>query len=142
MVMKNKLLLVGMAAASLVTAAAQAAPTAIDDSALDGIAGKNNTFAMGSTAGVTTDVASMGNDNSANVQFIWYQWGDDHGQDGSNDKGANNVQGSASQVQQNITSGVNALFWGGLGQNYLNNSGEITGDQSNMGYGTFANGGF
>jgi hypothetical protein len=140
--MKNKIMLVGMAVGSLLTPAVYASPAVIDDSALDAIAGKNNSFAMGSTAGVTTDIASLGNDNAADIQFIWYQWGDDHSSDNSNDKGGNNLQGASSQVQQNVTAGVNATIWGWVSQSYLDNSGNIGADQRNWSYCGGAFGGF
>jgi hypothetical protein len=138
--MKNKLLFAGMAAASLVAAAVQAAPTAISDSALDAIAGKANT-AGGASATVGISALYTGSDASANIQLGFYQWGDDHSTDGSQVKGGNQTDGTTSNVQAGAVVQNNAFFWGGLGQNNLTATGIGTGS-SNMAYGTFANGGF
>lgn len=131
---------------ALLSAPVLAAPTAVSDSDLDGIQGKStgdNVFQTGSTAGTSTSTASLGGDNSANVQFVWYQWTDSHNADNSDHKGANDAKGDSSVVQQAVSGQVNAYFWGGLGQNaQVNNSSNISGGQENMGYGTFANGGF
>ena len=130
---------------ALLSAPVFAAPTSVGDEALNNIQGKanDNTFSVGQAGGQSDSAASLGGDNSANVQFVWYQWSDIHTQDTSNHKGANNASGDSSVVQQNVAGQVNAYFWGGLGQNgQVNNSSPISGGQENMGYGTFANGGF
>jgi hypothetical protein len=138
--MKNKLLFAGMAAASLVAAAVQAAPTAIDDSALDAIAGKANT-AGSASATIGISALYTGSDASANIQLGFYQWGDVHSSDQSTVKGGNQADGTTSNVQAGATVANNAFFWGGLGQNNLTADSIGTGG-SNMAYGTFANGGF
>ena len=138
--MKNKLLFAGMAAATLLTAAAQAAPTAIGDDELGAIAGKSNTAGgTGATIGIT---ASMSGDNSANIQWGFYQWGDFHTSDSSTVKGGNQVDGTVSNVQSSVVGDDNAFFWGGLGQNVLTVGTDLIGAATNMGYGTFGNGGF
>jgi len=139
--MKNKLLFSGMAAASLLTAAvtatSYAAPTVVSDSALDEITGKNN---VTTASALAISVAFTGSDASANVQWGYYQWYDNHSSDTSKVKGGNRFDGSSSQVQASVSELNNAIFWGGLGQNSLT-TGTMSGG-SNMAYGTFAGGGF
>jgi hypothetical protein len=139
--MKNKLLFSGMAAASLLTAAvtatSYAAPTAMSDNALDQITGKNNLITASALA---VSVAFTGSDASANFQWGYYQWYDNHSSDTSKVKGGNRFDGSSSQVQASVSELNNAIFWGGLGQNSLT-TGSMSGG-SNMAYGTFAGGGF
>jgi len=139
--MKNKLLFSGMAAASLLTAAvtatSYAAPAVVSDSALDAITGKNN---VSSSSALAISVAFTGSDASANVQWAYYQWYDNHASDTSKVKGGNRFDGSTSAVQQSVSELNNAIFWGGLGQNSLH-TGAMSGG-SNMAYGTFAGGGF
>jgi hypothetical protein len=138
--MKNKLLFAGMAAASLLTAAVQAAPAVLGDSDLDAIAGKANT--AGTTAAtIGISAQYVGTDASANIQVGFYQWSDNHTSDGSTVKGGNQVDGATSSVQASVVGANNAFFWGGLGQNNLEAT-TIGDGSSNMGYGTFANGGF
>jgi hypothetical protein len=138
--MKNKLLFAGMASAALLTAAvttSQAAPTAMSDAGLDTISGKAN-----NVTSATLDVSTtFGNDQSANVQWGFYQWYDDHTVDNSTVKGGNQMDGASSSVQATVMETNNALFWGGLGQNAINSVSIGTGG-ANMAYGTFAAGGF
>jgi hypothetical protein len=139
--MKNKLLFAGMAAASLITAAVQAAPAVLGDSDLDAISGKNNTAGSASaTIGISAQYT--GSDASANIQVGFYQWFDNHGSDGSTVKGGNQVDGTSLTVQSGSSALNNAFFWGGLGQNNLAVTSGIGASSSNMAYGTFANGGF
>ena len=138
--MKNKLLFAGMAAATLLTAAVQAAPAVVGDAEMDAIAGKANT--AGSTTATIGVTASMSGDNSANIQLGFYQWSDDHTADGSFVKGGNRTDGTVSNVQANAVTENNAFYWGGLGQNALTTAGTIGDVTVNMGYGTFGNGGF
>jgi hypothetical protein len=133
------LIMAGMAAGTLVSAPLFAAPAALDDSTLDAVAGKANGYSFGTTVGTSN---TMGNDNSANIQFGYFQWSDDHSADASAVKGGNDVSGISSTVQQNATGAVNALFWGGLGQNMITNTATVASQQMNMAYGTFGNGGF
>lgn len=141
----------GMAAAGLLASAvAMAAPQAMSDSKLDKITGKSNAYTFGSTSTTTTTNITETGDNSANIQFGWYQWSDVHTADTSLHKGANDQSGSSSLVQNNITGTVNSLVWGSIGQNTLVNAptgggtavGDIGGGQTNMAYGVFAGGGF
>lgn len=141
----------GMAAAGvLASAVAMAAPQAMSDSKLDKITGKSNAYTFGSTSTTTTTNITETGDNSANIQFGWYQWSDVHTADTSLHKGANDQSGSSSLVQNNITGTVNSLVWGSIGQNTLVNApsgtattvGAIGGGQTNMAYGVFAGGGF
>jgi hypothetical protein len=146
-IMKMKpiaLAVAGMAAAGLLSAPVFAAKVSLGDKALDAVSGKNAyNFSSSNTATV-----SLASDASANIQFDWYQWEDNHSGDASYNKGANDQSGSASQVQQNIQGEANALIWGSAGQNVLNNVGSIgsaqgvASSQVNMSYGVFAGGGF
>jgi hypothetical protein len=138
------LVVAGMAAATLLTAPVFAAKTSLSDVEMDKVAGKNNTYSFASDSSATL---SLTNDASANIQFDWYQWTDNHSADGSYNKGANDQSGSSSLVQQNISGQANALIWGSAGQNVLTNTGVSGGtgignDQTNMSYGVFAAGGF
>lgn len=137
--MKNKLLFAGMAAATLLSAAVSAAPAVIGDDELSAISGKDNTTSASGSLSVT---AAMTGDNSANIQWGFYQWGDDHSTDGSKVKGGNQVDGTNSTVQASVAASNNAFFWGGLGQNELSVSTDLGDGAMNMGYGTFGNGGF
>jgi hypothetical protein len=138
--MKNKLLFAGMAAASLLTAAVQAAPAVLGDSDLDAIAGKNTAGGASATIGISAQY--VGSDASANIQLGFYQWLDSHASDGSTVKGGNQTDGTSSTVQSGSSALNNAFFWGGLGQNNLAVTSGISDASSNMAYGTFANGGF
>ena len=138
--MKNKLLFAGMAAATLLTAAVQAAPTTIGDDELGAIAGKDNS--AGGTSATIGITASMSGDNSANIQLGFYQWEDYHSSDSSTVKGGNQVDGTTSNVQASVAGQNNAFFWGGLGQNTLVVGSDVGSAVTNMAYGTFGNGGF
>jgi hypothetical protein len=139
--MKTKSI-IAVASASVMAMAlalpAYAATTSIDDSALDSIAGKANTF----TAGGTSSVQSMGNSTNGSIQVGFYQWDDSHAADASDHKGGNDVSGATSQVQQNVASGVNILGWGAAAQTMTVNSGSIGADQHSESWGTLYVGGF
>lgn len=140
--MKNKLLFAGMAAASLLTAAvtaSHAAPVAMSDAGLDTITGKAGNLVTSATLDVSNTFAS--NDQSANIQFGFYQWYDNHSADKSQVKGGNQMDGATSNVQATVVEANNALFWGGLGQNSMVVN-AIGSGGANMAYGTFAAGGF
>jgi len=140
--MKNLKITLGVAAAGcLLASPAFAAKTSLGDGDLGKVTGKNNTYTFGSTA---TSTITNSQDASANIAFGWYQWQDDHSGDLSNHKGANDQQGSATAVQQNVTATVNSLVWGAIGQNNLTNGAAVslTGPETNMAYGVFAGGGF
>jgi fructose 1,6-bisphosphatase len=147
-IMKMKpitLVVAGIAAATLLSAPSFAAKVSMSDTALDGVTGMaNNDYTFSSDSTATLNLSS---DASANIQFDWYQWTDDHSADTSSNKGANDQSCSASQVQQSITGSANALIWGSAGQNVLTNTTATTingvgNDQVNMSYGVFAAGGF
>ena len=138
------LVVAGMAAATLLSAPVYAAKVSLSDEAIDAVAGKANTYTFTSDSSATVSLAS---DASANIQFDWYQWTDNHAVDASTNKGANDQSGSSSLVQQNISGQANALIWGSAGQNVLvntegTNSAGVVGSQTNMSYGVFAGGGF
>jgi hypothetical protein len=131
-----------MAAASLLTAAvtaSHAAPTVMSDAGLDTITGKAGNLVTSSSLDIST--AFTGADNSANIQWGFYQWYDNHSADKSQVKGGNQFDGASSEVQAKVVEQNNAIFWGGLGQNSLTTS-AIGSGGSNMAYGTFAAGGF
>ena len=135
------LVVAGMAAATVLAAPVFAAKVSLSDSAIDAVAGQaNNTYHFSSDQ---TATLNLSNDASANIQFDWYQWTDDHSSDQSSNKGANDQSGSNSHVQQSITGKANALIWGSAGQNVLTNTDStISASQTNMSYGVFAGGGF
>jgi hypothetical protein len=140
------LVVAGMAAATLLSAPVYAAKTSLSDDAMDAVSGKAASANLYTFSSDSTALVSLTGDASANIQFDWYQWADDHSTDSSLNKGANDQSGSSSQVQQNIAGQANALIWGSAGQNYLLNAeganGGIAGSQTNMSYGVFAAGGF
>jgi hypothetical protein len=138
------IIIAGLAAGTLLSAPVFADTVALSDTAMDAIAGKANTYTFSSDQSATL---AAGSDASANIQFDWYQWTDDHSTDGSLDKGANNQSGASSNVQSTITTTANGIVWGALAQNTVVNTegtpnAGIGGTQSNMAYGVFANGGF
>ena len=138
------LVVAGMAAATLLSAPVFAAKTSLSDTEMDQVAGKANSYTFSSDS---STIATLASDASANIQFDWYQWTDDHAADVSTNKGANDQSGTSSLVQQNITASANALIWGSAGQNVLTNGEGTPGvgvgnDQVNMSYGVFAGGGF
>jgi hypothetical protein len=133
------LVVAGVAAATVLTAPVFAAKTSLSDNALDTVAGKDNSYKFNSDS---TATVSLSGDSSANIQFDWYQWTDNHSNDNSSNKGANDQSGATSHVQQSISGQINSLIWGSAGQNALTNTGSITGSQNNMSYGVFAAGGF
>jgi hypothetical protein len=136
------LVVAGMAAAGVLSAPVFAAKTALSDAALDNVVGQgNNTYLFNSGQSATVSM----DEGSANIQFDWYQWSDNHKGDTSTNKGANDQSGNSSTVQQSIQGSANALIWGSAGQNVLLNSGSgntIGVSQNNMSYGVFAAGGF
>ncbi len=133
------LIMAGMAAGTLVSAPLFADPAALDDSSLDAVAGKANAYKFTTTVGTSN---TMGSDNSANIQFGYYQWSDDHSADASKVKGGNDISGVSSQVQQNATAANNAIFWGGWTANNIINTAPVASQQMNMAYATMGAGGF
>jgi len=109
-------------AAFLVAVPAYAASVAISDNELAGISGKNG------TAGQTTNFnSSIEGDSSAIIQLASFTWGDDHSADKSNHKGANDVSGLSSAVQQNVVAVTNGINWGAAAV-ASEDVGAITGD--------------
>lgn len=130
----------GMIAVILLSEPVFAAKTALSDEAIAEISGNANNYTISGNSSVTVSVTGSAN---ANIQIDKYQWSDDHSSDQNHDKNANNQSGSASQVQQNITSHANALFVGSVSQNVLiSNGGSIGNSQNLMAYSTLADGGF
>jgi hypothetical protein len=130
----------GMAVAILLSAPVFAAKVPLNDEAIDKVYGNANDYTFSGDSNTTVSLAGGG---SANVQFSGYQWSDVHTNDQSQDKGANNQSGSASQIQQNVNGQANALFVGSVSQNVLmNKGGAVGGSQNLMAYAAVARGGF
>jgi hypothetical protein len=128
--MKTNMLTLASAAALTMTLAlpAFAAPTAVSDSALDAIAGKDNT----STVGGSDNTTITGSTLNGNIQVGYYQWADEHGQDTSTDKGGNIQSGSDSKVQANATVEANTLAWGAVAQSITTNTASTIGSNQAM----------
>jgi hypothetical protein len=109
------------------------------DSDLSGITGKvNNTLTF--TGGAVTDITAGG---SANVQFGWYQWNDDHSADVSINKGGNNQSGDTSAVQENVVADSNLINWGAAANLiWISATESSTGSIAQMPYATMGVGGF
>jgi len=113
-------MLVGLVvAAFLVAGSVQAASVAVSDEDLAGISGKNME-AIGS-GGVANGLApydcTLGGcvsleEGDGNSQTGTYSWQDNHSADASNHKGANDISGDNSAVQQNVVAADNAISWG------------------------------
>ena len=111
----------------------------LSDEAIDEISGNANDSTFNGNLSATVSLAGGA---SANSQFDSYQWSDEHTTDQSQNKGANDQSGSASQVQQNISGQANSLFVGSASQNVLiNRGGSVGGSQNNMAYAVVAGGG-
>ena len=91
--------------AMLAVVPAHAASVSLSDADLAVISGK----AMNASDGTSFATLDEGN---ANSQTGSYSWGDGHTNDASNHKGANDVSGATSAVQQNVTSTSNVINWG------------------------------
>lgn len=134
------LVMAGMAAAILLSTPVFAAKASLSDEAIDEVSGTANDFAF---SGNSSTTASLASGASANIQFNGYQWSDEHTTDQSQNKGANNQSGSASQVQQNISGHANALVVGSVSQNVLINiGGSVEGSQNAVAYAAVVGGGF
>jgi hypothetical protein len=130
----------GVAAAVLLSAPVFAAKTPLSDEAMAEVSGHANDYTFNGNSNTTVSLAGGA---GANVQFVGYQWSDNHASDQSQDKGANNQSGSASQVQQHVGGQANALFVGSVNQNVLINSeGSTSGNQNVTAYAVVAHGGF
>ena len=98
-------ILVGVLVLALGSMPVLAAPLAISDADLAAISGKAT---------------------NGSVQYGSYSWSDDHGNDASNHKGANDVSGGTSTVQQNIVALDNGINWGAYSTMHLI-AGDVTG---------------
>ena len=140
--MKKNRLFAGMVSAVLLTVAvpaSHAAPIALSDDALEAISGKAGSFVTSDSLDIS--VALDGDHHSSNIQWGMYQWFDDHTSDQSQAKGGNQFDGAQSNVQGQVSTMNNALFWGSLGQSNLNAS-SIGNGGSNKAYATMSVGGF
>ena len=140
--MKKNRLFAGMVSAVLLTAAvtaSHAAPIAVSDADLDTISGKAGNLV--SSGSLDIGIALDGDGHSANIQWGMYQWFDDHTADSSIAKGGNHFDGLQSNVQGQVSSMNNALFWGSLGQSNINSS-SIGNAGSNKAFATMSVGGF
>ena len=133
------LLVAGMAAAILWSAPVLAAKISLSDEAIAEISGNANEYTISGNSSATASLAGGAN---GNIQFVRYQWSDDHSNDQSQNKGANNQSGPTSQVQQSISGHANAIVVGSVSQNVLINSGgSVEGSQNTMAYAVAASGG-
>ena len=95
-----------------------AAPMAVSDADLSGISGKNvSTDTSGGPNISTTNECASGTcigEVSGSVLYGSFSWTDDHSADASNHKGANDVSGANSAVQQNVVATDNSIVWGAI----------------------------
>ena len=89
------LVVVYMAAVILLSEPVFAAKASLSDEAIDDVSGNANDSAFNGNLSATVSLAGG---TSANSQFDSYQWSDEHTTDQSQNKGANNQSGSASQA--------------------------------------------
>lgn len=108
-----------------------AAPMAVSDADLAGISGKNVSPANDGVGGISTTnqcnalIACTG-EVSGSVQMGGFSWTDDHSADQSDHKGANDVSGDNSAVQQNVVATDNSIVWGAVsGMHFV--AGDVTG---------------
>ena len=105
---------------------ALAAKVPLSDEELDAISGMANTMDVGNANSSIISGVNM----NASIQIGSFQWNDNHTQDSSLDKGANNQSGIESQVQQYVTAVTNALAWGTVAQSVtINTNSPVHGDQ-------------
>lgn len=110
----------------------------------------DNAELSGITARATNQVAISGNSflkelmNSANgsIQVGSFQWNDNHSNDHSDHKGANDQSGAFSRVQQNVTASINSIVWGSAAQVSTVNTAPVHGDQVTQAWSTMFLGGF
>jgi hypothetical protein len=128
--MKTNMLTLASAAALTMSLAlpVYAATTSVSDEALDAIAGKDN---LSSTTG-TDSTTITGSTLNGNIQVGYYQWADEHGADGSTNKGGNIQSGSDSMVQQNAAVEANTLAWGAVAQSVTTNTSSTIGSNQAM----------
>ena len=134
------LIVTGMAAAIFFSVPVFAAKVLLSDAVLNEVTGNANRYSVN---GNLDSTASIGDGAKTNIQITAYQWSDDHANDRSQDKGANDQSGATSQVQQHIGGQANALVVGAVSQNVLMNGGEsVGGDQIVTAYAAVSEGGF
>jgi len=136
--------LVGLVvAAFLVSAPLHAASVAISDEDLAGVSGKY-AEALGETgtaAGIAqgADCLTGGcvtlEEGDGNSQTGSYDWTDTHAADASQHKGANDISGANSAVQQNVVAADNAISWGAWSTGTAV-VGAVTGDLLQVGEGS------
>ena len=128
-----------MAAVTLPCNTALAVKVPLSDKELDAISGMANTVDIANT----DSTVISGVDMNGSIQVGSFQWDDNHAQDGSVDKGANNQSGIESQVQQNVTAVTNALAWGSVAQSVtINTNSDVNGNQITSSYAVMFIGGF
>ena len=132
---------VSMAATFMLSATpAYAAKIPVSDATLDTIYGADNNVDIN---GASTRTIS-GIDMNGSIQVGSFQWNDNHSNDTSLNKGANDQGGESSRVQQYANAQANALAWGAIAQSITNNSGDTTigGSQTTEAYAILFIGGF
>ena len=128
-----------MAAVTLPCNTALAVKVPLSDKELDAISGMANTVDIANT----DSTVISGVDMNGSIQIGSFQWDDNHVQDSSLDKGANNQSGIESQVQQNVTAVTNALAWGSVAQSVtINTNSDVNGNQITSSYAVMFIGGF
>ena len=135
--MKTNLMIPLASAAVMASSVAVAAPVSVSDSDLSQITGKDNLASFSSAATVTVTSGS----GNGNVQVGFYQWEDDHTQDGSDAKGGNTANGDTSSVQNNVT-GINNIFGWGAAAQVATTATSISATYETESWGTLMLGGF
>lgn len=130
---------IGGVLAVCTTAPAFAAKQIVDNTELQGISARatNQVSISGSSF-----LNELMNNTHGSIQVANFQWNDSHVADASNHKGANDQSGAFSQVQQNVTSTLNAIVWGASAQVSTVNTASVQGDQVNQAWATMFLGGF
>ena len=107
--------LVGLVvAAFLIAAPVHAASVAVSDEDLAGISGKEAEAigAAGVGSAISTGSGVYVDEGFGNSMIASYDWTDTHAADASDHKGANDISGSDSVVQQNVVATDNTITWG------------------------------
>jgi len=109
--MSKKLMLgsvVGALFMALLALPVYAGMVGVSDQDLAGISGKDNSLTTLGTISQTSD-----GDNGSIVVGV-LQWTDSHTADASDHKGANDISGDGSTVQQTVNAQVNMIQWGAV----------------------------
>ncbi|HTP41871.1 MAG TPA: hypothetical protein VML36_05575 [Nitrospiria bacterium] len=109
--MSKKLMLgsvVGALFMALLALPVYAGMVGVSDQDLAGISGKDNSLTSLGTISQTSD-----GDNGSIVVGV-LQWTDSHTADASDHKGANDISGDGSTVQQTVNAQVNMIQWGAV----------------------------